>query len=162
MPITPEMRADIARRRGQAAAKISDIPKRQRFVAAQGDVEDRARRKKMTPEEEESELGRLGREADDTEATGGLSQDVGLPTYKSGTAFVPKTGLAKLHRGEAVIPAKKNKNFIQKAIKHPGALRNAASRAGMSTQAFAQKHKHDSGKVGQRSRLAITLSHMHH
>ena len=45
-------------------------------------------------------------------------------------------------------------------IKHPGALRRAAARAGQSTQAYAQAHKHDSGKTGARARLAITFSHM--
>lgn len=52
------------------------------------------------------------------------------------------------------------KNFIAKAIKHPGALRNAAKRAGESTSEYEQKHKHDSGTTGRRARLAITLSHL--
>jgi hypothetical protein len=32
----------------------------------------------------------------------------GMPQYKDGTTNVPKTGAAKLHKGEAVIPAKEN------------------------------------------------------
>lgn len=53
------------------------------------------------------------------------------------------------------------KKWISKAIKHPGALTAQAKKAGMSPMAFAEKHKHDSGTTGNRSRLAITLRHMH-
>jgi len=50
------------------------------------------------------------------------------------------------------------KNFIKKAIKHPGAFKAQAEHAGKSTHEFAEEHKHDSGKTGQRARLALTLS----
>lgn len=53
------------------------------------------------------------------------------------------------------------KKWIQKAIKKPGSFTAAAKKAGMSTHAFAEKKKHASGKVGQRARLALTLSKMH-
>lgn len=43
------------------------------------------------------------------------------------------------------------------AVKHPGALRTAAHRAGMSTSEFAQKHRDSPGKVGKRARLALTF-----
>ncbi len=49
------------------------------------------------------------------------------------------------------------KNWIAGAIKHPGALTKAASAAGESNGAYEQAHKHDSGKAGQRSRLALSL-----
>lgn len=49
-------------------------------------------------------------------------------------------------------------NFIAKAIKHPGAEKAAAKRAGMSTQAYMQEHKHDSGTAGKRARLGLTLT----
>jgi hypothetical protein len=39
------------------------------------------------------------------------------------------------------------KKWMQKAVKRPGALSAKAKRAGMSVQAYAQKHKHDSGVV---------------
>lgn len=52
-------------------------------------------------------------------------------------------------------------NFIQKAIKHPGALTRQAKKAGESPMAFAQAHKHDSGVTGKRARLAITLRGFH-
>lgn len=119
MPITPQQQADLSQRRGRAAARINDPAKRQRFVAAQGDFEDRVRRKKLKPEEEDAEYARLGREADDTEATAGMNIDMNLPSYKKGTRFVPRTGPAILHKGEKVIPRKVN---------HPGSLRKAASR----------------------------------
>lgn len=50
--------------------------------------------------------------------------------------------------------------WIQGAIKHPGAEKKAAARAGMSTHAYMEKHKHDSGTSGKRARLGLTLSKM--
>ena len=52
------------------------------------------------------------------------------------------------------------KKFIARAIKHPGALTKAAHAAGETPMQFAEKHKHDSGKTGQRARLALTLRRM--
>ncbi len=52
------------------------------------------------------------------------------------------------------------KKWIQKAIKHPGAEKAAAKRAGLSTHAYMEKHKHDSGKSGARARLGLRLSGM--
>ena len=49
------------------------------------------------------------------------------------------------------------KHFIASAIKHPGAMTAAAKREGVSNAAYEQEHKGDSGKAGQRARLAITL-----
>jgi hypothetical protein len=46
--------------------------------------------------------------------------------------------------------------WMQKAVKRPGALTAKAKRAGMSVQAFAQKHKHDSGVTGEEARFAVT------
>ena len=48
------------------------------------------------------------------------------------------------------------KKWIQKAVKRPGALSAKAKRAGMSVQAYAQKHKHDSGVSGEEARFAVT------
>lgn len=47
-------------------------------------------------------------------------------------------------------------------IRHPGALKRAAKRAGESTRQYAEGHKGDSGTTGKRARLAITLMGMHH
>ena len=52
------------------------------------------------------------------------------------------------------------KHFIAKAIKNPGAMTAAAKREGVSNSKYEQEHKHDSGKAGQRARLAITLKRM--
>ena len=52
---------------------------------------------------------------------------------------------------------KKSTKFIQKAIKRPGALTRKAKRAGKSTQAFAEEHKHDSGKTGEEARFDINV-----
>jgi len=52
------------------------------------------------------------------------------------------------------------KHFIQKAIKHPGAEKRAAAKAGMSTHAYMVKHENDSGTAGKRARLGLTLSRL--
>lgn len=52
------------------------------------------------------------------------------------------------------------KHWIAGAIKHPGAEKEAAARAGMSTHAYMEKHKDDSGKSGDRARLGLRLSRM--
>lgn len=49
------------------------------------------------------------------------------------------------------------KHWIQDAIKKPGALTKTAHAAGQSPMSFASKHKHDSGKTGQRARFALVL-----
>jgi len=53
-------------------------------------------------------------------------------------------------------------NWIKGAIKHPGAEKKAAAKAGMSTHAYMEKHKGDSGTAGKRARLDLTLSRMAH
>jgi hypothetical protein len=55
-----------------------------------------------------------------------------------------------------------NKNFIQSAIKHPGAMTAQAKSEGVSNGAFEQEHKHDAGKAGQRARFALVLKGLHH
>jgi hypothetical protein len=49
------------------------------------------------------------------------------------------------------------KHWIQGAVKHPGALTASAKRAGESNSEYEQKHKHDSGKAGQRARFALAM-----
>lgn len=49
-------------------------------------------------------------------------------------------------------------NWIAGAVKHPGAFTKQADKAGKSVHAFAESHKHDSGKTGNRARLALTLA----
>lgn len=55
---------------------------------------------------------------------------------------------------------RKPKHWIQKAVRHPGALSRKAKRAGMSPMAFARKHKGSGGTTGRQARLALTLSKM--
>jgi hypothetical protein len=43
-----------------------------------------------------------------------------------------------------------------------GVFKRAAARAGKSTHAFAQEHKHSSGKIGKRARLALAFSKARH
>jgi hypothetical protein len=47
---------------------------------------------------------------------------------------------------------------MQHAVKHKGALRQAAHRAGESTHEFAEKHKNAPGTLGRRARLALTFA----
>ena len=54
------------------------------------------------------------------------------------------------------------RHWIKGAIKHPGAFKAAAKRAGMSTRAYAEKEKGAGGTLGKRARLALTLMGMHH
>lgn len=51
-------------------------------------------------------------------------------------------------------------HWIQGAIKHPGAEKRAAKRAGMSTHAYMEEHKDSPGKAGARARLGLRLSSM--
>ena len=57
--------------------------------------------------------------------------------------------------------SKGGKKWIQKAIKHPGALTQQAHKAGESPMEFAASHKHSPGTTGKQARLALTLSKMH-
>lgn len=52
------------------------------------------------------------------------------------------------------------KHWISSAIKHPGAEKRAAAKAGMSTHEYMEKHKDDPGKSGDRARLGLRLSKM--
>lgn len=47
---------------------------------------------------------------------------------------------------------------MENAVRHKGALRQAASRAGQSTSEFANAHKNDDGVTGKRARLALTFA----
>lgn len=53
-----------------------------------------------------------------------------------------------------------SKNWIAGAIKHPGAEKSAAKKAGMSTAAYAKKNAGKKGVAGKRARLAETLISM--
>ena len=54
------------------------------------------------------------------------------------------------------------KHWIAGAIKHPGALKRAAARAGKGTMEFAREHQGEGGTTGKRARLALTLSRLRH
>ena len=45
---------------------------------------------------------------------------------------------------------------------HKGVFKAAAKRAGKSTHEFAEEHKHSSGKVGKRARLALAFASARH
>lgn len=50
------------------------------------------------------------------------------------------------------------KNFIQGAIKRPGALKKKAKKSGMSTSAFAKSHDKGNTRTAKQSRFAETLA----
>jgi len=107
MAISEDQRAALSKKRGAAAAGISDPDAKKKFISAQGDAE--SKNKGSLSDEDHA---RLDKEADDTLATGGLNKDTGakapLASYKNGTDYVPKTGTYKLHEGEKVTPADEN------------------------------------------------------
>lgn len=127
---TEQEKADLAKKRGQAAASITDPEARRKFIAEQGDSEGKG---KLS----DSVYGKLSKDADDTVATGGLNKDAGakspLASYKNGTDFVPKTGTYKLHKGEKVVPADENEAndnaAEEKEENHSPAEKNHFSRA---------------------------------
>lgn len=49
------------------------------------------------------------------------------------------------------------RNWIQSAIKRPGAFTRKAKAAGMTVQAYARKMRHAPGRTGKQARLALTL-----
>jgi hypothetical protein len=51
-------------------------------------------------------------------------------------------------------------HWIAGAIKHPGAEKKAAAKAGMSTHAYMEKNKGAGGTAGKRARLGLMLSGM--
>ncbi len=53
------------------------------------------------------------------------------------------------------------KKWIEKAIKHPGAEKRAAKKAGESTHEYMEKHKDAPGNAGKRARLGLELEGMH-
>lgn len=54
---------------------------------------------------------------------------------------------------------------VSSGIKHrgtKGVFSSAAHRAGKSTHEFAEEHKHSSGKIGKRARLALAFASAKH
>ena len=79
---------------------------------------------------------------------------------KENAKDIQNMGKAHDKMNKEEVESLEEKNWIAGAIKKPGAETAAAKKAGMSVQAYAEKHKHDSGKAGKRARLALTLKHM--
>lgn len=57
--------------------------------------------------------------------------------------------------------AEDKKNWIQGAIKRPGAFTAKANAAGKSVGAYAQQKKDAPGRTGKQARLAIVLRGLH-
>jgi hypothetical protein len=115
-----QQKADLSKKRGQAAVHISDPEERKKFISAQGEAEKKGA--------SDADYEHLDREADDTIATQGQNKSVGVPSYRHGTDYVPRTGLAKLHEGEAVLTKEENeKRNMATEKKHNVSLYRAMS-----------------------------------
>ena len=68
--------------------------------------------------------------------------------------------MARCARGSRDSPVAMAKHWIKGAIKHPGAERKVAERAGESTATYAKQHEDASGVAGHRARLALVLMHL--
>ena len=53
-----------------------------------------------------------------------------------------------------------DKKWIKGAIRHPGRMKRAAARAGMSTHSYMQQHAHSKGSLGAAARLGLRLAGM--
>jgi hypothetical protein len=93
MTWTEEQKAELSKKRGHAASQIKDPEERKKFISRQGKAEEKTKGK--VPE---IVYEGMKRQADVTAAS---------PSYKKGVKCVPRTGLAKLHRGEAVLSKEK-------------------------------------------------------
>jgi hypothetical protein len=67
MPLTPEQKAELSKRRGLAAAYIADPEQRKFFIEQQGQAEAAAKKTEVPDET----YAAMGQEADDTAATQG-------------------------------------------------------------------------------------------
>jgi hypothetical protein len=103
-----QARAALSKLRGQAAANISDPDEKKKFISRQGDTE----KKGATASDYDS----MQKEAENTIALGGSTKDVKpLGSYAKGTPSVPKTGVYKIHEGEAVVPKDKKSSHYTPA-----------------------------------------------
>jgi hypothetical protein len=101
--VSEQEKAQLSKRRGQAAAQIVDPAERQKFISAQGDSESKNKGELPVADNKR------------------LSEGAALMGFKKGTPYVPKTGKAIVHKGEAVIPAEKNNpmGLAEAALAHP-------------------------------------------
>jgi hypothetical protein len=94
-----------------------------------------------------------------TDATPDRGMKYGTPlqeTKMSGRGNIEDSISSKAHRADGG-----KIDWIKKAVlKHPGAEKRAAKKAGESTHNYMESHKHDSGKSGDRARLGLRLSAM--
>ena len=99
---------------------------------------------------------------------GDIAQDVPVHTkelHKSVKRTNAKAGLrvtgenASHHLGKRSRGGKPE-HWIQGTHLKEGAFTAQAKKAGKSVHSFAEEHKHDSGKTGNRARLALTFQKM--
>lgn len=143
-------RASLSLRRGFQAARIRDPEERRRYISESANID-------ANPEGI--------RQKTDIQDNLQTRSDL-LGSMKHG-GDVHRTGPYLLHAGEHVVPKKKNRWMQQaansiKSSGHKGVFSSAAHRAGKSTHAFAEEHKHSSGTVGKRARLALAFAKAKH
>ena len=108
MAMTEQESAELSKRRGEAAAQITDPEKRRKFIAAQGDYETNKDASVFSKMSNMMTPTKLDSEATAVQASGGKE---GLKSYKKGTDRVPKTGAYKLHEDEAVLNKAKAEKY---------------------------------------------------
>jgi hypothetical protein len=151
---TEQQKADLSKKRGQAAASIQDPETRRKFISAQGEAEQKGKGT-ASPEDYEH----LDKSADETLATGGMNTWVKpLASYKRGTKSVPKTGAYKLHEGEKVVPEKNNPDSHlktgEKKMATPFDMITAGAKKAPKT---IQKHEYSKTHNGKH-----VVTHKHH
>ena len=148
--ITPMKDADKAEKKNEKEAKKKGLKE---WMQQLTDAMNEAEQISVQPAQSSTQVIKQG------------SKTLGTVTNPQLAAQIKQSigkGEMTLNQHEQGMAEDGGEKWIQKAIKHPGALTKKAQSAGMSTSAFAKKHAHDSGTTGKQARLAQTLSKMHH
>lgn len=105
----------------------------------------------------------------------GVEKTPGIPSYKKGTKFVPKTGLAKLEKGEAVLTKKQANRFRKGKVSSAASVLGAGKDKKLTkTQKLTEEAGHEikvnppkilaktarkkGAKQADKQRIAIMLS----
>ncbi len=125
--------------------------------------------RKVNAKKHHKDMGVLGRQA--TLSSPKLTKPMGAPNYKTyGSKLGQTQSFTHFPSSQAMYThnkkgkGKKKKNWIAKAIKHPGALhRQLGVKQGSKIPAKTLAHAASKGgKLGRRARLAETLKGLHH
>jgi hypothetical protein len=108
-------RAELSKKRGAAAAKITDPEAKRYVIGRQGNAEGKGK-------VSDNDYKDMDKEADDTLATEGKNYETKARSQKFVGSFkrggrVRKTGYAKVHKGERVLTVKQaKKRYARKKV----------------------------------------------